>query len=181
MTAGHQQERMPVAEQKRWFLAGVIEGEGSVCVSLKEHPNARFGLYVDPEFFIYQLQDYRPLLEIALQVFGTGRIFPKPGNERVLVYAITNRRSLAEKVVPFLRKYMKYSPRKQIYATFCEIVEQMERKEHHTAEGLKGIIEKAYRLNPTAKGKARKRSLEEATGRILRDHTPDPLMYSGER
>lgn len=173
MTAANQQERLSITEQQRWFLAGFIEGEGSVCVSFKEHPTAQFGFYVDPEFFLYQLRDYPQLLELAQRMFGTGRIFPKQGNERVLVYAITSRRSLAEKVVPFLRRYMIYAPRKLIYDRFCEIVEAMERKAHHTPEGMVRIAKQAYELNPVAKGKARKRTLQELIDRILRDYTPN--------
>ncbi len=174
MTAAYQQESLTITESQRWFLAGFIEGEGSVCVSIKEHATAQFGYYVDPEFFVYQLRDYPQLLKLAKVMFGTGRIVPKPGNERVLVYVIASRRSLAEKVVPFLRRYMVYSPRKAIYERFCAIVEAMERKEHHTPVGMARIVEQAYALNPVSKGKARKRTLSEVVDRILRDYTPDP-------
>ena len=173
MTAAYQQERLSFTEQQRWFLAGFIEGEGSVCVSIKEHPAAQFGYYVDPEFFLYQIRDYPELLELAKGMFGSGRIVPKQGNERVLVYALTSRRSIAEKVVPFLRAYMTFAPRRPVYDRFCEIVEAMERKEHHTAPGMARIVEKAYALNPVAKGKARKRTLQQVLDRILRDYTPD--------
>jgi LAGLIDADG endonuclease len=173
MTAAYQQERLSLTEQQRWFLAGFIEGEGSVCVSIQQHPTAQFGYYVDPEFFLYQHRDYPQLLELARAMFGTGSIFPKQGNERVLVYGIANRRSIAEKVVPFLRFYMAFAPRKPVYDRFCEIVEAMERKEHHTAQGMARIVEKAYALNPVAKGKARKRTLQQVLDRILRDYTPD--------
>jgi hypothetical protein len=173
MTAAYQQERLSFTEQQKWFLAGFIEGEGSVCVSFKEHPTVQFGFYVDPEFFLYQHRDYPQLLELAREMFGTGRIFPKQGNERVLVYAITSRRNIAERVVPFLRSYMVFAPRKAVYDRFCEIVEAMERKEHHTAEGMVRIAQKAYTMNPVAKGKARKRTLQEVIDRILRDYTPD--------
>ncbi len=173
MGAGNQQERLSQDERSRWFLAGLIEGEGSVCVSIKAHPGARFGYYVDPEFFLYQKQEGVELLRLAQRIFGTGRIFPKPGNEDVLVFAITDRRSLREKVIPFLRRYMALSPRRKTYEMFAEIVEAMERKEHWTPEGLARIVEKAYAMNPTTKGKERKQKLSEVLSRILRDHTPD--------
>jgi hypothetical protein len=173
MTAANQQESLSITEQQKWFLAGFIEGEGSVCISIKEHPTAQFGYFVDPEFFLYQIREYPQMLELAKALFGSGRIFPKQGNERVLVYAIASRRTLAEKVVPFLRSYMVFAPRKAIYDKFCAVVEAMERKEHHSPQGMARIIQKAYALNPVAKGKARKRSLQEVIGRILRDYTPD--------
>ena len=177
MTAANQQERLSITEQQRWFLAGFIEGEGSVCVSIKKHPTAQFGYYVDPEFFLYQHRAYPQLLELARGTFGGGSIFPKQGNERVLVYAITSRRSIAERVVPFLRTYMSFAARKSVYDRFCEIVEGMERKEHHTAEGMARIVREAYALNPVAKGKGRKRTLQQVLERILRDYTPDSGQF----
>ena len=173
MTATNQQESLSFNEQQKWFLAGFIEGEGSVCISIKEHPTARFGYYVDPEFFLYQHRAYPQALELAKQVFASGSIFPKEGNSAVLVYAIASRRSLAEKVVPFLRRYMVFAPRKMIYLGFCDIVEAMERKEHHSPLGMARIVQQAYALNPVAKGRARKRPLQHVIDRILRDYTPD--------
>src|SRR4030095_9706965 len=120
MGADNQQERLSSLEQKRWFLAGLIEGEGSCCISIKRHPTARFGFLVDPEFFIYQHKRRRKLLELAQEIFGTGRIFPKPGNPDVLVYAIASRRTISERVIPFFRTYMKYAAKTEDYAKFEE-------------------------------------------------------------
>src|SRR6202161_1881392 len=63
--ADNQQERLSVSEKKCWFLAGLIEGEGSLCVSIKNHKPSRFGYLVHPEFFIYQHKIRRGLLELA--------------------------------------------------------------------------------------------------------------------
>ena len=41
--ADNQQERLGSTEAARWFLAGFIEGEGSLCVSVKRHPTCRHG------------------------------------------------------------------------------------------------------------------------------------------
>ena len=174
MSAENQQERLRKSEQRKWFLAGLIEGEGSVCVSIKAHPTAKFGYYVDPEFFLYQNKNCKSLLEIAKDLFKSGRIYPKPGNESVLVYAIASRRTIAEKVLPFLQRYMTYSAKRDIYLKFGEIVDAMEKGEHRSAQGLFRIVEKAYEMNSHSKGKDRKRALEEIKRRILRDYTPDP-------
>ena len=173
MGGANQQERLSKTEAARWFLAGFIEGEGSFTVSIKEHPGAKYGFYVDPEFFIYQHRSGRKLLEMAREIFGTGRIYPKPGNPDVLVFAITCRRSLREKVLPFIDRYMLYSAKKGQLELFKEIVLALERKEHHSPVGLARIVEKAYALNPGGKGKERKRPLPEVLERILRGHTPD--------
>jgi hypothetical protein len=169
--ADNQQERLLVHEQKCWFLAGLIEGEGSLCVSIKEHKPSRFGYLVDPEFFIYQHKIRRGLLELAGSVFNTGRITPKPGNEDVLVYSIASRRLLVERVLPFYERYMAFSFKGRDYQLFREIVMAMESKRHFDRHGLVDIVRMAYQMNMV--GKQRKRPIETVIGRILRDYTPD--------
>ena len=74
MGAGNQQERLSHTEELKHFLAGFIEGEGALRVSIKRHPTSRFGYLVDPEFFLYQHESGRRVLELASEVFGTGAI-----------------------------------------------------------------------------------------------------------
>lgn len=174
MGAGNQQERLSHAEEVKHFLAGFIEGEGALCVSIKHHPTSPFGYLVDPEFFLYQHTSGRRLLELAREVFGTGRIWPKPGNPKVLVYGVHSQRSLAEKVIPFFERYVvPFSCKRVTFERFREIVEMIERKEHLIAEGLIRIVEKAYTMNPDSKGRQRLRTLDEVCERILRGHTPN--------
>ena len=176
--ADNQQERLSVSEKKCWFLAGLIEGEGSLCVSIKNHRPSRFGYLVHPEFFIYQHKIRRGLLELASDVFGTGRITPKVGNEDVLVYSIESRRLITERVLPFYERYMAFSFKTRDYHLFREIVMAMNSKSHFDPHGLVEIIKKAYQMNMV--GKQRKRPIEEVTGRILRDLTPDANAIVGE-
>jgi len=41
-SAVNQQESLSTHEKQCWFLAGLIEGEGSLCISIKEHKPSRF-------------------------------------------------------------------------------------------------------------------------------------------
>lgn len=176
MNRVNQQERLTRSEQLKYFLAGFIEGEGSLTVSCKAHKDSRFGFYLDPEFFLYQHKSGRELLELTRELFQTGRIYPKPGNPMVLVYAITDRRSLKEKVVPYFERYVfPFSCKKQVFIAFKEIIELFERKEHLQPLGFIKMTEIAYQMNPDSKGKKRLRTLTEIRERILRDHTSDPL------
>jgi hypothetical protein len=177
--ADNQQERLGSAEAANWFLAGFIEGEGALCVSIKSHPTCRSGFYVDPGFFLYQHVSGRRVLELAQEVFGSGRISPKGGNPKVLVYEISSTKALREKVIPFVERYVvPFSCKTDTFDRFREIVEMMARQEHLAPQGLARIVEKAYAMNPDGKGKARKRPLEEVLSRILRGHTSD-IQSSG--
>jgi hypothetical protein len=174
--AENQQERLLAREQKCWFLAGLIEGEGSLCVSIKEHRLCRFGYLIDPEFFIYQHKNRRGLLELAGSVFETGRITPKHGHEDVLVYSIVSRRLIVNRVFPFYERYMAFSCKKRDFQLFRDIVMSMESKKHLDPHGLVDIVRKAYQMN--LEGKQRKRPIEEVLRRILRDYTPNADVSS---
>jgi hypothetical protein len=173
-SAENQQERLGSAESANWFLAGFIEGEGALCVSIKKHPTCRSGFYVDPDFFLYQHESGRRILELAQSTFESGQIYPKPGNPKVLVYEISSTRVLREKVVPFFERYVvPFSCKRETFERFREILEAMERGEHRVPTGLAEIVKKVYAMNPNSKGKARSRPLEDVLARILRGHTSD--------
>ena len=176
--ADNQQERLESAESEseaaNWFLAGFIEGEGALCVSVKKHPTCRSGFYVDPDFFLYQHESGRRILELAQATFGSGRIYRKSGSESVLTYEISSTRVLREEVVPFFERYvLAFSCKAETFSRFREILDAMERGEHREPSGLARIVTNAYAMNPDGKGKRRARPLEEVLSRILRGHTSD--------
>jgi hypothetical protein len=178
--ADNQQERLGSAEAANWFLAGFIEGEGALCVSIKQHPTCRLGYYVDAGFFLYQHESGRPLLELAQRTFNSGRIAPKSGSPRVLVYEVSSSAVLREKVVPFFERYVvPFSCKTGTFDRFKEILEAMHRREHLDPHGLARVVRLVYEMNPHGKGKRRSRPLDEVLARILRGHTSDIQMTIG--
>jgi hypothetical protein len=173
MGAGNQQERLSEGEGKAWFIAGVIEGEGSFCISIKKHSSSAHGFLVDPEFFVYQHRNRRALLELVQAYFATGRIHPKHGNTDVLVYAITSRCAISEKVIPFCDRYMIYSSRRADIRRYKRALQLFELGLHRTQAGLVEVVQLAYSMNHD--GKQRRRPLQDVVDRILRGHTPDTL------
>ena len=137
-------------------------------------PGSRY--YVDPGFFLYQHESGRRILELAESVFSSGRIYPKSGSPRVLVYEVSATRVLHESVIPFFERYgVPFSCKRETFECFREIVAMIVRKEHFAPSGLAQIVRLAYEMNPAGKGKARSRPLEEVLARILRGHTSDTL------
>ncbi len=167
MIADNQQERSLISEKHKWFLAGFIDGEGSLCVSIKKHKNGKFGYLLDPEFFLYQHKDKREILDLAQMIFNTGRIYTKSDNPDVLVFSIDARQSLLEKVVPFFEKYMVFSTKFPDYQKFKKILLALNKKQHWTKEGMIELVEIAYSMNMN--GKQRKRPIQEVINEILRD------------
>jgi hypothetical protein len=150
-------------------MAGVVEGEGSWCLSIKRHATHPLGYYVQPEFFVYQHRRRRQLLEMAQEVFECGRIWPKRGNPDVLVFAINSRRNISGHVLPFMRRYMRMSSRRSDMELFEDAMYLFDHGFHRQPGGLATIVEIAYAMNDN--GKQRRRSMDEILDRILRGHT----------
>jgi hypothetical protein len=106
---------------------------------------------------------------MAAEEFGSGSIFPKPGNESVLVLRISDRRVLRDVVVPFLRRYMSFSARVADYEIFATVVDLVNQGRQRTVEGLVELVDLAYTIN--GNGKHRRVPQEEVLDRILRGHT----------
>ncbi len=172
--AENQQERLGSTVEASWFLAGFVEGEGSLCVSIKRHSTCRHGYYVDPGFFLYQHESGRALLELAQTTFGGGHISRKPGSDTVLVYEVSSAAILRERVIPFFERYVvPFSCKRETFMRFKEILQAMQRGQHLRDDGLAEIVRKVYAMNPASKGRARLRPLDEVLERILRGHTSD--------
>ena len=95
-----------VTKEKKIFLGGFVEGEGSISMSAKKNPNGRFGIDLDPNFNLTQHINGVKHLHLALEVFGTGRFSHKAGSLATLVLTIEARKSLVDAVCPFFEQYV---------------------------------------------------------------------------
>ena len=128
-----QQDKINITEDKKLFLAGFIEGEGSISISIKKNNNAKFGVELDPNFNITQHINGVKHLCVALEVFQAGRIRYKAGSNATLVFIIEPRRSLQEKVCPFFEEYVypQSSQAKQIrYENFKKMLDLFDANAH---------------------------------------------------
>lgn len=94
-----------ITKELQAYLAGFIEGEGSVNIGIKKNQTSQFGLYLDPEFSVTQHINGMSNLYLVLCFFQTGRIRHKNSSNGTFVFTIDNRASLEQKVVPFYEKY----------------------------------------------------------------------------
>lgn len=158
----------------KYFLGGFIEGEGSLTISIKKKPHTRFGYTLDPEFFLYQHISGIELLKNAQKMFGSGRIFLKSGSENVYVFAISNRKTIIDKVIPYFKKYvLPFSQKFSFFNTYVYIVNSLEQKKHLELKSFFELLKLTYELNLYSKGKERQLTYEEICNNILRDYTPN--------
>lgn len=122
-----------ITEESKLFLAGFIEGDGSINVRMKKQRTATLGVLLDPEFSVTQHVNGVSNLYLAMCVFQTGRISLKGGSKATLVYRIDNRKSIIEKVLPFFDKYITIygSPvKKERKDKFSTLLTCFEEKKH---------------------------------------------------
>ena len=155
MSADNQQERfqnIKFDENFKWFLAGFTDGEGSFCLSLKKRPGNEFGYGIYPAFYLYQHERNKWILELVQKFFNKGSIHRKTSPYSVFTYQIAGMIPVNETVIPFFRKY-KLMGKKIVFELFCEGVERLLAKEHHTRKGFEKIIDICYQMNVMGKGK----------------------------
>jgi hypothetical protein len=156
MSGDNQQERLLTPD----YLAGFIDGEGCFSVTVHPNPSAKWGWLIDPDFTINQHRQSRELLERIQRFLGCGKIYEKsPGKSNVLTLVVYGRRTIFEKIIPFLDSHPILSSKRHDYAKFRDVIVRMMNKEHHTLEGFQNIVRIAFSMN--AQGKQRKYKLEE--------------------
>lgn len=156
-----------VTTESKLYLAGFIGGEGSVNVSVKKQDSTSFGLVIDPEFSITQHMNSVGTLYLALEVFQTGRIRYKSGSNATLFFSIDNRKSLQEKVMPFIRKYaFPYSSQYLIQRaeTFQKLLTLFDNKAHLELDSLLNKVLPLWQLMRKQEGQVNQtfKSLNEA-------------------
>src|SRR5271157_5993731 len=123
MNGENQQERMLTPE----YLAGFIDGEGCFSVSIHPNPNAKFGWLIDPDFTINQHKQSQEFLKSIQKFFGCGKIYEKsPDKSNVLTFTVYSRRTIFEKIIPFLDKHPLISNKRNDYMKFRDIVIRMQ-------------------------------------------------------
>jgi hypothetical protein len=156
MNGDNQQERILTPE----YLAGFIDGEGCFSVSIHPNPNSKFGWIIDPDFTINQHKQSHGFLKRIQKFLGCGKIYEKsPDKSNVLTFTVYSRRTISEKILPFIDKHPLLSSKQNDYKLFREIVIRMQNKEHHNIKGFHTIVKLAFKMN--AQGKQRAYSLEE--------------------
>ena len=77
----------------------------------------------------------------------------------MLTYTIYSRRSIYEKVIPFIGAHPLISNKRYDYEKFRIIIEALMSKKHHTLDGFQEVVKIAFSMNE--QGRQRKFSLQE--------------------
>ena len=152
MSADNQQERPDV--WLGYYIAGFVDGEGSFHVAVQKSKNVKLGIQVIPEFHVSQNANRTVILEIIKKILGCGYIKPNHRtrlNDRSNVLVVRNHNDLAQKVIPFFKKYSIMSSKKYDFGKFEKIVSMIGNKCHLQRNSFKEILKIAFSMNENGK------------------------------
>jgi len=156
---------MNFTENYKFWIGGFIEGEGSISISIVKSDKASHGILLQPEFNVAQHKSGLNILNNLKLLFNNkGNVVQKSGSNNVWVYSIKGTSNLINIVVPFYFKYVTcYSSKfnEVEFNKFVIILNKLKEKSHHNKIEFINLVNLVYNLNPSGKGKQRKRTLTE--------------------
>lgn len=142
------------------FLAGFVEGEGSMSVSVSVHRRFKYGVNIQPVFNVTQHKNGIALLNSYKELFEVGQVTLKSGSPDIFVYTIKGYKNIIKSVLPFLDTYLSpFSCKMEEYSIFKQVVLESSEGKQRDKESLINLVKLSYQLE--GKGKNRKRSLSE--------------------
>ena len=152
LSADNQQERLQLPN--KWYIVGLVDGEGSFHVAIYKDPRMKTGLKIIPEFHVSQNAASKVVLEELQKYFGCWYLKLNHKNrqsDQTMVYVVRNRAELLEKIIPFFEKFPLRTTKVNDFNQFARVVEMMEAGKHRETKGIKAIIKCAYDMNQNAK------------------------------
>jgi hypothetical protein len=149
------------SENYKYWLGGFIEGEGSLVISVVKLSKAAHGILLQPEFNITQHESGLDILNNFKLLFNNkGQVHKKSGSENVWVYSLKGRSNLINYIIPFFNKYIICYSSKYNKEDYHKFVNTLNKSPINKKEFI-NLIKEVYELNPSGKGKRRKRTLQD--------------------
>jgi hypothetical protein len=128
-----------------WFVTGLTEGEGCLCVSFTRRSSLRTGLEVRPSFALSLNEKDLGLLEELRDYFGCGSI-RRSKADRTFKYESRSVGELAEHIVPHFARYPLRGCKAKSFAGFARVCRMIGQGDHLKAGGLREIVAIAYEM-----------------------------------
>ena len=132
------------------YISGYLDGEGCFTVSISPRPTLLVGWEVRPGISVSQNGDRSEVLLLIQRYFGCGTLRPDR-SDKTLKWEVRSLPPIVSVVVPHFRRYPLQSGKQCDFELFADICERMTRSEHRTTTGLREIVQRAVRMNPSGK------------------------------
>lgn len=142
------------------FLAGFVEGEGSMSLAVSVNEKFKYGINIQPIFNVTQHKNGLDILNSFKELFESGSIVEKSGSPEIYVYTVKGYKHIIKSVLPFLETYVcPFSCKMAEFTIFKQVVLASSEGKQRDKESLIELVKLTYSLS--GKGKNRKRSLSE--------------------
>jgi hypothetical protein len=122
-------------------------GRGCFCVSLAPRKKLRAGLEVRPSFSLSLNDRDLRLLEDLQAFFSCGWIRASKG-DRTFKYEVRSIDDLARIILPHFERFPLRGCKARSCAGFAQVCQMIEQGDHLQRDGLRRIVDIAYRMNP---------------------------------
>ena len=137
-----------------YFLAGFVEGEGSISLSVTIHKDFKYGINIQPVFNVTQHKNGLNILNSFKELFNAGSVVQKSGSPDIYVYTLKGYKQIIHSVLPFFETYIcPFSCKMDEYNIFKEVVLKSSEGKQRNKEDLIELVKLSYNL--VGKGKIR--------------------------
>jgi hypothetical protein len=156
------------------FVSGFSDAEGCFHVSIVDKAELKIGKSVRVLFQISLHKKDKALLDQITNFFGVGEVIDR--KDGAFYYKVSQVKDLML-VIDHFDKYPLLTQKRADFEFFKQIVDKMNRKEHHTTEGLQEIVNIKASMNF---GVLSDNLLTSFPVAVSRPFIKDPVIYDPE-
>lgn len=154
-----------------WYLSGLVDGEGSFCVTISKHKTKKLGFDPRLSFEIEMIIEDKPLLEEVKNTLKCGNVYTlsyeRYGWRPHAKFSTKSQKEIFGKIIPFFKKYPMQGKKNKDFIYFCQAADLFKSKQHLSIEGINKLREIQAKMNLRKKVKwssARMRENRESGG-----------------
>lgn len=140
-----------------WYLTGLVDGEGSFCITISKHKTKKLGFDPRLSFEIEMIIEDKPLLEEVKETLKCGNVYTlsyeRYGWRPHAKFSTKSQKEIFDKIIPFFKKYPMKGKKRKDFEFFCEAAEMFRRKEHLNIEGINKLRNIQSKMNLRKKDK----------------------------
>ncbi len=154
---------MPALNKKRnihEYISGYVDGEGCFSISFSKRKKFLVGFETRPSFSTSQNEDRAQILFLMKKNFKCGSI-RRDFSDKTLKYEVRSLEDIVNKIIPHFEKYPLLSFKQKDFKLFKQICLLMQKNMHRNKNGLRKIVNLAFKMNPSGKRKYTKEEIQK--------------------
>jgi len=127
------------------YIVGLVDGEGSFTVYIRDPSQAKRRVTVEPKFYIKLIERDKEILERLQKFFDCGSVYfqkdNRPNHQHCYRYEVYNRNDLLNKIIPFFKKHnLQFNSKRKDFELFCKMMEMIQKGDHLSEKGLRSLF-----------------------------------------